>query len=569
MKITFFLRLLPYTFFLYTGISLGVVPITVTFNNGTTNFTSSASGTANYIVNVKEITPANAPIIFHAIPNSSNGLVASQITTGPSLCSSVNTICSSPTFALQANQSCCLQYALTSNKAGNYILQPSVSSNPVATYSAKAISSLSITISATNVTPLTVTPSILALSVNCPAAATGCAYTNVALTGNPRQITIQNTSTTDTTSPLTVTSGAFPAGTIITADNCTGITLAPQKTCTITITPGQVASADAVNNVCTTGIQPVAATITVNASSAPSAVSPSVYVLSYGCQYQGGFLYSVDDTANNGQTGACSSPPCTGSIGGKIIALTDQAPTFPDGIVWSSNGGTGQGSAGHDPADTSYDTIPGVDYASTVVAGSPTYTVFSIFFAIRYTNANPFTSASFAMCNGKLDGACNTNNILTFYNEFITNNTEANGGSPPFTASNGPTPLTYYAAGRCSNYTIDSAGNSPCITGTCYNNWYLPAICEMGSHSNGPLILCSTAHEQNIADNLTFLLSDTQPCTTPPGCLAGNYWSSTEHALTATQNVVYELFRTNGPGTQISNPKYLLNGVRCSRALTF
>src|SRR3990167_24511 len=53
------------------------------------------------------------------------------------------------------------------------------------------------------------------------------------------------------------------------------------------------------------------------------------------------------------------------------------------------------------------------------------------------------------------DGATNTTNIVTQLGD--------NGGVP-------------YAAQLCSNYAIDSQGNTPCEAGnTCYSDWFLPA----------------------------------------------------------------------------------------------
>jgi hypothetical protein len=53
------------------------------------------------------------------------------------------------------------------------------------------------------------------------------------------------------------------------------------------------------------------------------------------------------------------------------------------------------------------------------------------------------------------DGAANTSTIVTSLG--------ANGGTP-------------YAAQLCSNYEVDSQGNTPCEPGnTCYNDWFLPA----------------------------------------------------------------------------------------------
>jgi hypothetical protein len=326
MNTPFFMKLLPYALFLYSSLSLGAVPITVTFNSGTTSFASNGSGTANYVVNVKGIVPPNAPLTFNSNPNSSNGLTANQVSTGSSLCSGVSTVCASPTFSLKANQSCCLQYALAGSQQGSYTLQPLVSSTPVDTYRAKALSPTSITVSGVaNTTPLTATPATLALSVDCPSAGGSCAYANAALTGKPREITITNTSLTDTTTPLTVTSASFPTGTSITTDNCTGIALAPQGTCTITIKPGQEASQGAGNASCTTGIQPNPGTVTVNASSAPSPTSSNVDVLSYGCIYQEGYVYSVDDT---------TAP--TGSIGGNVVNINNDL-TNQLNLPWDSS----------------------------------------------------------------------------------------------------------------------------------------------------------------------------------------------------------------------------------------
>lgn len=141
-------------------------------------------------------------------------------------------------------------------------------------------------------------PSILALSVNN-------GLLNPALTGSARQITIQNTGTTEATG-LNITYPAWPGGTpATTASSTCGATLAAGATCTITVLPGSEPTSD-----CNTGIVPTPGTISVSATNVASAVTSDVVVLSYGCQYQGGFLYSVDDTTAN-----------TDSIGGKVAGL--------------------------------------------------------------------------------------------------------------------------------------------------------------------------------------------------------------------------------------------------------
>jgi len=67
-------------------------------------------------------------------------------------------------------------------------------------------------------------------------------------------------------------------------------------------------------------------TITVSADNANTLVS-NVLVLTFGCQHQRGFVYSIDDTT-----------PDTGSIGGKVVSLVDQAaPDIASGPQATSN----------------------------------------------------------------------------------------------------------------------------------------------------------------------------------------------------------------------------------------
>jgi hypothetical protein len=97
-------------------------------------------------------------------------------------------------------------------------------------------------------------------------------------------------------------------------------------------------------------------------------------VLGYGCQYQEGYLFSIDDTT-----------PTTSSMGGKVVTLIDQNSS----IVWSS--------------DTV--SIWGIDDTSTIGSPSP--------------NASSGESATLAAgqlnCDAVNDGACATNNVFVHY----------------------------------------------------------------------------------------------------------------------------------------------------------
>jgi hypothetical protein len=208
----------------------------------------------------------------------------------------------------------------------------------------------------------------------------------LAANGNARQISITNTGTV-VAANVSVASSGLPSGTTISSSNCTA-TLATGNSCSITVTPG----ANSTSN-CTTGGAATPGTITVSSADAsPSTVN--VAVLSYGCIYQGGYLYSLDDTTAT-----------TMSIGGKVAALFDQSA----GIIWSSDS-TG-----------SYDggvSIWGIAQTSTSSSPSPTSTPY----------------AGQTSCNGATDGACDSNNINVYY---------YNVASPPVTI------LAYYAAALC------------------------------------------------------------------------------------------------------------------------
>ncbi|WP_419418396.1 hypothetical protein ACNVED_07465 [Legionella sp. D16C41] len=381
----------------------------------------------------------------------------------------------------------------------------------------------------TNLANLSASVSQLALSVT---GLTEYGVSGTPSSGLARIITITNTGNNAAIN-LSVTPPTWPTGTSNTT-TC-GNTLPVNSSCTITITPGATATSDGTNP-CSGGTAPVPGVVQVSADNA-NTVTSNVVVLGYGCVYQGGYVYALDDTTPN-----------TGSVGGKVVTTTDQAAAAPNGIVWSSNGGTGSGSGGFDSIDVSNDTLPGIDNTSTSTIGSPSYGTFTTFFSNTYTNPNPFTPVSFANCKGSSDGSCNTANIVTFYNQFITNNTSGSGGSAPFTASPGPTNLAYYAAGLCKQ---------PIAS---YTDWYLPAICELGYGS----LACGTSTSPTV-QNIQLSLIDNSGFSAP----TGTYWSSTEFSLGPQIAAWNQSFGSSGLNGQDASGKDNLLGVRCSRALTF
>lgn len=385
--------------------------------------------------------------------------------------------------------------------------------------------------------------SSMALAINCQPASSCSTTQNAALTGNPRNIIFSNTGTVAATN-VAVNASGLPSGTSLTTNTCAG-TLGAGASCAVSLTPGSLASSDAGTTACTTGTEPVAGTVTVTADGGLS-TQVSVYVLSYGCQYQGGFIYAVDDTT-----------PSSGSVGGKVASLQDLAAPFLSGgpqstsVIWSSNGLGGSG------GDNSYDIIPLISEINT---SSDSYAQSQTSFDTFYSNTNtsPFPSQSaFASCAGSSDGACNTSNILALYNTYTT---QFGVGALPYTLAPGPTSPSFYAAGVCSS-TING-----------YSDWYLPAICELDAVDTN--VACPS-DAQSMNGNLSFLVGDSASitpstsCSPPVGadCLAGVYWSSTQYS---SSPLIYGwgALLSSSNGGQLSAAKNSRLGARCARALT-
>ena len=411
--------------------------------------------------------------------------------------------CANP-FTLGYQQSCTLTLTVDSSSLqGSVVGGPVVcqQGNALQCYQPSAADLLNITLTtAPGATTLSTSVSHLALS------RTG--YTEYGVPGTPtsgvaRTITVTNTGS-NATSNLSISYPAWPSNDTQATSDC-GASLAASATCTITITPGSIATSDVNNQPCTTGTAPVAQTITISADNA-STVSTTAVILGYGCIYQGGYVYALDDTTL-----------ASTSVGGKVATTPDQANPS-SGIIWSSDGTGG----------TSQIAIYGISETSTSSSANPSPNTIP-------PSEDPQPVPGQTACNGNTDGSCDTNNIYVYYQT---------------TALNYPINNSLYATGLCKQP----------ISG--HSDWYLPAICEMGYGISTP---CggdgAGAHPpptlQNMQSNLVETLN----------ILSGNYWSSTEASGNPVSGAWIQTFSMNG-ATQFAFYKIFTYGVRCSRALT-
>ena len=196
-------------------------------------------------------------------------------------------------------------------------------------------------------------------------------------------------------------------------------------------------------------------------------------------------------------------------------------------VIWSSNGISGTS------ADFDYTSIWGVAENSSSSVPFPNTTEPSGQTAIQYPGQQN--------CNGNTDGACNTQNIYSYYNNII---------------SSAPVSTSYYAAGLCYQITADNSGSVPEAT------WYLPAICQLGPDEGGVSSGC-TSNTENITTNLWLLGFVSN--------LATNqfYWSSTQASSSPMSSAWYQEFRPGPVSQPFANVKFGEFSVRCVRAVNY
>lgn len=135
------------------------------------------------------------------------------------------------------------------------------------------------------------------------------------------------------------------------------------------------------------------------------------------------------------------------------------------------------------------------------------------------------------------DGATNTTAIV----KCLTNGTDC-AGTPPDPLLD----INTYAAGICSNYEVDSQGNTPCESGnTCYDDWFLPAGNNLTA--SGQL---NCLYENRAAIN---------------GFADEEYWSSTEFSIDPEGFAWFQSFVNGGQNGGFVGGN---RRVRCVRAFT-
>lgn len=134
-------------------------------------------------------------------------------------------------------------------------------------------------------------------------------------------------------------------------------------------------------------------------------------------------------------------------------------------------------------------------------------------------------------CDGALDGRCNTRRILAQY----------------------PSGPRDFAAALCAD---NRHGG--------FDDWYLPALCEMGYNPEGAVNgVCGSQAAPRLPDNVTSRLFDQGPI----GGFQLFYWNSTQSSLNPATDAHVALFGLGRPTTVVAKQVGTLPS-RCARAIT-
>jgi len=291
---------------------------------------------------------------------------------------------------------------------------------------------------------------------------------NAALTGKPRQFIIKNEGTEPATSVSFLIYNAAGTRPATLPD---GTSISP-KAC------GTIEAGDTCTVTLTPGATPTpdgGLTLEVVSDDADP-VDISLNVIDYGTLFQDGYVFAVFDNSDDKPV-----------IGGTVAQQSPQKLFWPLGIIFSSNG----------EYDCTQSSRGDHNFMTECTAYS-TFTPLSDYGI--YEDSVGSDDGGTDACTGNKDGKCNTDVIWNFYDDPL----------------HGSIPRENYAAGNCSGV-IDG-----------HEDWYLPAICQMGffRSGQGEDSGCGTVENplmQNMQQNLETLRNSSREINENIGV----YWSST------------------------------------------
>lgn len=303
-------------------------------------------------------------------------------------------------------------------------------------------------------------------------------------------------------------------GNVTETDN-TCASVAPQASCTLTYTPGSTVVTQTSFPIQASNANAVTAAIQIDTGITIDTVSPSsgpssggTGVMLTGSGFTGATNLTFGGTAAT-NLNVVSSTSVTAVTPAHATGAVDVVITTPGGSATKTNGFTYATTAVGQSA-----------YGGTIACLNGSLNNLIAATADNSTGIQWSGSASITNATSTTDGATNTATIVTALGADST-----------------------YAAGLCSNYEVDSQGNTPCESGnTCYNDWFLPAGNNTGS--SGQL--------QCLYDNRIAI----------SGFDSVMYWSSTEI------NTSFAWFLDFNDGGQSGDGKRSTYRVRCVRAFT-